>query len=343
LIDNKKTVFVLGAGASCPYGYPSGARLRQRVCLSQGFIHTYTSTGMDRQAIETRLPDIKKFKDAFNKSRIESIDLFMANNPKLAPIGKYIIAFEILMAEQQSLSGEEAKLTQEMLAFRESNPRDRLSEPFFKGEDWYFYLYNRLIEGLVGKNTLPDFSNGNLAFITFNYDRSLEQFFYESLSNSFTEVSEPDIIKCLKKLKIMHVYGQIAPLKWQDSEQGIDYKPKIGESLLEGAAANIKTIYEQKKSPVLDEAIVLLAQADEIFFLGFGYAPENMEVLRLSKLIPPKCQVYGTAFNMIGEEVNRLYSELHGGRARDKDRYMQPTSTLINDVDCLMLLRKYLN
>ena len=337
----------MGAGASCPYGYPSGSRLRQRVCLSRGFIYSYTSRGMDKRAIETRLPDIKKFKDAFNKSRIKSVDLFMAINPKLAPIGKYIIAFEILMAEQHSFFGEEAKLEQEMFAFRKSqgasDPRGWLSQPLFEGEDWYFYLYNRLIEGSAGKNTLPDFSNGNLAFITFNYDRSLEQFLYESFSNSFTEVPEPDVSKCLKKLKILHVYGQIAPLKWQDPEQGVDYKPKVEESLLERVVANVKTIYEQKKSTVLDEAIVLLTQADEIFFLGFGYAPENMKVLRLPELIPPKCQVYGTAFNMIGEEVNRLYSELHGGRTRDEHIYLAPTATQIYALDCLMLLRKYLN
>ena len=29
----EKPVFILGAGASCPYGFPSGAQLRENICL----------------------------------------------------------------------------------------------------------------------------------------------------------------------------------------------------------------------------------------------------------------------------------------------------------------------
>lgn len=345
---NEKTVFVLGAGASCPYGYPSGSRLRQRVCLKQGFIHSYTSTGVDRQAVERRLPDMKKFKDAFNKSRIKSIDLFMAINPKLAPIGKYIIAFEIFRAERLSFFGEEAKLNQEKLSYRQGqglhSPSDLLSQTLFQGEDWYFYLYNRLIEGQISKGSLPDFSKGNLTFITFNYDRSLEQFLYESLSNSFTEVAESDISECLKKLKILHIYGQIAPLKWQDTEKGVDYKPKLGELLLEGAATNIKTIYEQKKSSELNEARQLLEQAKQIIFLGFGYAEENLEVLKLpNRTKKPTTEIYGTTFGLEVREkldIRNRIKEWYPVQFIDQVTIGHMQSA--EDMDCLKLLRNCL-
>jgi len=342
LID-KKTVFVLGAGASCPYGYPSGARLRERVCLSQGFILSYNTSRIAAQIRETRLQDINKFKDAFNKSRIKSIDLFMAHNPKLASIGKYIIAFEILRAEQKSLFGEEAKLEQETLEYMNRSPLDLLSRSLFQGEDWCYLLYNRLIEGLVGKDALPDFSNVNIAFVTFNYDRSLEQYLYEALRYSFIEVSEERIVQALNQLKILHVYGKIASLKWQNQIDYVDYKPKVSESLLQRAANNIRTIYEEKQNPELIQAQNLLKQAEEIFFLGFGYADENMEVLGLPDLIPPRCEVYGTAFNMIPEEVKRVFSKLHSRQTRDKRVHLAPAATRIDNLDCLMLLRKYLN
>jgi hypothetical protein len=181
----KKTVFILGAGASCPYGYPSGARLRQQICLYQGFMNNYTTHRafgqIEQSAREAKLKRIKEFRDAFNKSKIKSIDAFMAINSELATIGKYIIAFEILIAEQQSLFGEEAKFEREAIAYRKSHgdsvPRNWLSQPLFEGDDWYDYLYNRLIAGLVSKNTLPDFSNGNLAFITFNSTDRWSNFF----------------------------------------------------------------------------------------------------------------------------------------------------------------------
>jgi hypothetical protein len=171
----------------------------------------------------------------------------------------------------------------------------------------------------------------------------LEQFFHESLSNSFTETSEPDIIKCLKKLKILHVYGQIAPLKWQDSEQGIDYRPQISEALLQKTAANIKTIYEQKKSPELKEAIVLLAQADEIFFLGFGYASENMEVLKLPEVIPPgEGGIYGTAYGLYDAEIKRISNRIFKGLKLDRLGNKYDYRIKIENKDCLELLRNYL-
>jgi hypothetical protein len=346
MID-KKTVFILGAGASCPYGYPSGARLRERICLPQGFWQSYLPYLQKNESVlNISEKDIRQFIDAFAKSSIRSIDMFMANNPKLAPIGKYIIAFEIFKAEQLSHFGEEAKLTQEVVEDKHKgrvyDPRKFLSLPFFQGDDWYSYLYSRLIEGPVGPSALPNFSDGKLLFITFNYDRSLEQFFYEALRYSFTEVSEDKIIESLKQLKILHVYGQIAPLKWQNPSDYVDYKPQPNELLLQRVSNNIRTIYEEKQNPELTESQNLLKQADEIFFLGFGYAQENTEVLGLPKLIPPKCQVYGTAFNMIDEEINRLRAKLHGGRTRDEHTYLAPTDTRIDALDCLMLLRKYL-
>lgn len=351
MIDNKRTVFILGAGASCPYGYPSGARLCERIRLPQGFMNDYTGYGipsqLERTARDAKLQEIEKFKDAFNKSRIKSIDSFMAINPKLAPIGKYIIAFEILRAEGKSLFGEEAKLEQEMLEFEKSqgasNPAGWLSHPLFKGEDWYFYLYNRLIEGLVGKNALPDFSNGNLAFITFNYDRSLEHFLYESLSNLFTEVPEPDVSKCLKKLKILHVYGQIAPLKWQDPKQGIDYRPQISETLLQKTAANIKTIYEQEESPELNEAKQLLAQAKQIFFLGFGYAEENLEILKLPDRTKKTTWIYGTAFGVEVREKYDIRSRIiQWLPVESSDQVEVGYLKSTENMDCLKLLRNYL-
>ena len=344
---DKKTVFVLGAGASCPYGFPSGARLRELICLDIGFISYYREyLGKNKiDQAEAMKRDAQRFKDAFTKSHIKSIDVFMANNPKLAPIGKYIVAFEVFRAEQQSCYGEEAKQKQEQRR-EPTSSRSRkdciLGTSDFIGGDWYSYLYNRLIVRLVGKNALMDFSSGEIAFITFNYDRSIEHFFYESLRNSFKEVPEDNIVQTVSQLKILHVYGRIMPLKWQDSNEGVDYKPQeISESLLQNAASNIKTIYEQKESSELIEAQGLLEQAEQIFFLGFGYAPENMDVLGLSGLIPRSCQVYGTAYRLETKEINdirdRIVMGLNGGFT---DSNLNRVS--IENVDCLKLLRDQL-
>jgi len=334
-MTDKKTVFVLGAGASCPYGYPSGSHLRERICLSMdatGHGELVKAVGNDRL--------VGDFKRTFESSSTKSIDLFMARNLNLAPVGKYIIAFETFRAEQDSQFREQAEWLQE--AYKRRHPNDVGREAYlkrkdFQGGDWYLYLFNRLTEGLVN---LPDFSDGRVSFVTFNYDRSLEHFLYESLRNSFTEVPEDNIVQSLRKLKILHVYGQIAPLKWQDSDLGVDYRPQISESLLQKTAANIKTIYEQKESPDINEALRLLSQAGQIFFLGFGFAPENMGVLRLPGVIPQvNCHVYGTALGLYETELKRMSNSI-------KERFPWQISeycVTIKAMDCLDLLRNYLD
>ncbi len=347
MID-KRTVFVLGAGASCPYGYPSGAELRRLILYNAGSNYgglldsyrNFKSSDLDTNKKNTRLQQIKQFIETF-KGADKSIDIFIANNPTYAPIGKYIIAFEMFRAEKESCFREEIQPAREHLE-NHDNRKYVLGRAGFKGGNWYSYLFQRITDGLVGRDALPDFSNENISFITFNYDRSIEYILYDSLRCLHSEVAEEKITQTLKQLIILHVYGQIAPLKWQNPDDYIDYKQNINESLLERSSNNIRTIYEEKENPELIEAKNLLQQAEQIFFLGFGFNKENMEVLGLPELIQPRCQVYGTAFNMIEEEVNRLNSRLHSYRARDNNVYTAAKYTKIHNVDCLMLLRKYL-
>ena len=91
-----KTVFILGAGASCPYGYPTGAQLRRQICLD--FKKQYLEwlkTNMDSASgREDRYEWIKHFIETFFKSNTKSIDLFLARNEHLADAGKYIITFK---------------------------------------------------------------------------------------------------------------------------------------------------------------------------------------------------------------------------------------------------------
>jgi hypothetical protein len=344
LID-KKTVFVLGAGASCPYGYPSGASLRSWICLQGGFRDSYDNylrrgiTVTDLETIGKLNLPINEFIDKFSKSSKQSIDLFMSTNPKLALTGKYIIAFAIFEAEKRSQFREQAQLVQEQYSTSTvGSPSKRfLAKKYFKGDDWYLYLFNRMSSGLTKPDFLPDFSDDKISFITFNYDRSLELLLYESLNNSFNEVSEPEIIECLKKLKILHVYGRIAPLKWQDSERGVDYRPKIDEILLQSSSTNIKTIFEQKDSPELNEARQLIARSEQIFFLGFGYAEENLEILKLPERKKRTSWIYGTAFGSEKGELDDYRNKIIEWLLVDSAERVR-----IENMDCLKLLRNYL-
>ena len=63
----KPTVLVLGAGASMPYGYPSGAELRQRLISEDLFQDAIDSRELSRE-------DVVSFCETFRHSGMPSID-----------------------------------------------------------------------------------------------------------------------------------------------------------------------------------------------------------------------------------------------------------------------------
>ncbi|MGD0785727.1 MAG: SIR2 family protein [Sedimentisphaerales bacterium] len=320
----EKTVFIIGAGASCPYGFPSSAKLREEICLAfkaeyLEYVKANWQNPPDRDAKRWL---INNFIDKFFNAT-ESIDLFLAGNPTLAEIGKYIIAYKILTAEINSHFREQSQI---------------------RNQDWYSHVFKKMREGIVYKKDLNKFSENNISFITFNYDRSLEQFFYESLRDSFAEVPEQEIIQILNQLKIIHVYGSIAPLEWQNIKNGVKYKTPISERILQGTSQNLRTIYEEKQNPQLAEAKKLIAEANKIFFLGFGYAEENMDILGLPQIISLGAKIYGTGLGLEQKEREKIHSRVWAGLKPEPEIKMKKGlyEIIIEDMDCLKLLRNYL-
>jgi len=65
------------------------------------------------------------------------------------------------------------------------------------------YLYG----GMVG-SSLEEFAENRVSFVTFNYDRSVEQFLFTSLKNTF---GRPDgnTSQVLQKVPIVHLHGRL--------------------------------------------------------------------------------------------------------------------------------------
>jgi len=321
LID-KKTVFVLGAGASCPYGYPSGAELRKYICLDfpkryEDYLSQYTDKGYR----DSKLLSIKHFADTFFNSSTLSIDLFLARNPNLVETGKYIISFIILDTERESHFNERA----------------------IKGQDWYSFLFNQLTAGIVDQKRLSAFSKNKVSFITFNYDRSLEHYLYESLRNSFTNVPPSKIAQEIESLEVIHVYGKVAPLDWQDGRNGVPYSTHFTERLISTISGNIMTIYERQENSDFEDIQLTLNEAERIYVLGFGYAPENIEIIKFPELISCSCDIYGTACGFVDKEINDIRNRIIQGLQSDPECGSKfPDRVELKNMDCLKLLRNYL-
>ncbi len=313
----ENTVLVLGAGASKPYGYPTALELREKIIYN--FIPEFTKFlnetygGSDREK-DPYLKRISLMIEAFKKSSTSSIDLFLSRNKIFDKHGKDVITFLLSKYEMTS-------------KFREDVDS--------RNHDWYFTLYNFLTKDITTTEDLKNFSQNKLKVITFNYDRSFEHFIYESLQNSFVG-NEPEINKLMRDFSVIHIYGKIAPLDWEPIP-GISYKNPHLVQLYNDYSKNLQIIYDERKSSQ-EQIIETLSEAKNIFFLGFGFAEENLNALGLDKFqFSPEQNIYGTAFGLTQNEIFKCQNLL-----RENNSHMMIEKFLLENCDSLTLLRNHL-
>lgn len=288
----KKTVLILGAGASYAYGFPLGEGLKNSILsrLTDVTIDTIASGG----GFKTR--DARTFREAFKGCLgAGTIDAFLRDRREFIEFGRYMIAVALLHCENN----------------KNMTPK----------ENWYRNLY-----GVLNENGFDAFGDNKLSIITFNYDRSLEHFLYESLIHGHGyDQSDIACADQLNKIPIIHVHGQLGYLPWQLEDSNYDpgnpqYQDpdwdlnvvKFGGSSSSAtkndfdlAAKSIKIVHEvSKEDDPFVKANALLQKARCIYILGLGYHPENLERLGLKQL-PQGKDLRGTAYKlgMSGREI----------------------------------------
>lgn len=184
----KRTVLILGAGASVPYGFPTGRRL---VLQITGELEPGRDSGI-RKTLRTRSfhdEDITEFREALLNSNQPSVDAFIENRPEFTDIGKNAIPIQLIGDENL-------------------HPLTRTDTL-----QWSEYLWNQL------GTRKQEFLISNLSVITFNYDRSLEYFLFRSLQNAF-DLSVDEASQDLRStIPIIHVYGQLGQPEFFDEER----------------------------------------------------------------------------------------------------------------------------
>jgi len=183
------TVFVLGAGASVPYGFPTGKELVRKILELGGYSGHSRHDGKSNILKVTDEPSFQSFCRAFAESGRNSIDTFLEQREDLREIGKYAIASVILAYETNTS------------AF----PRD------LPNNDWYRHFFEYIAPDL------DSFNAQDIKVITFNYDRSFEHFLHTALCRSFN-IAEAR--KHVEKLSIVHVHGKLGLLPWPESMPG---------------------------------------------------------------------------------------------------------------------------
>lgn len=268
------TVLVLGAGASVHVEYPLGKNLVNDLCRN--------SDGFANLPMNWTDIDVGHFLTRLSRAGHYSIDAFLETVPDQSDLGKYLIARE--MKRHENI--------------------DRLFPPYESG--WFQYLFNCLLEN----NKVSGFDSSRLSIITFNYDRSLEAYLHEALMARF-EMPSDEASSILSQIPIIHVHGSLG--QYPD----IPYVSKCEANELLEISKQIQIIHQVQDledefcNHEFEQANKLLNEAERIFFLGFGFHPDNIDRFRFFS--PNKidgCEIYATTSGMGPMDREELISRL---------------------------------
>lgn len=270
---SRPTTFVLGAGASHDLKLPTGDGLQERISqLLQ--IDGQRMKFANERMWHGVLPHLQGGDSGLKSQRLmmaaakimqgmpvaASIDNFLhthQDDADIVLVGKLGIALAIIEAEAQS-------------HLRSSGDSKPLSTKAYRAS-WYFPFIRMLTMGTLSNDPRALFEN--VKFVVFNYDRCLELVLLHTLQGYYG-LNDAEAAAVLEQIDIIHPYGSIGPLT------GRDFIPfGVSEINLGEVAQGIRTFTESVDTGTLERARGAVRDADVIVFLGFGFLPQNMDLL----------------------------------------------------------------
>ncbi len=291
-----ETLFVLGAGAHYPYGMPLGSELARQIIkelppklppfnphgrpkldkFSQICTQIYSgNVPLLSRGPHNLLPQMVEFRNRLEQAGQPSIDDFLRtyhDAPGFPEIGRLAIAYLLMKTE-----------------FRHDFGRSNTKAT----GDWLTELFNLMHRGTNG--TVEDFlEQNNVSFVTFNYDRTIEHFFYLKLLHTYNLTPE-SALEALKQIEIKHVYGSLGPYDPNKRNKtdfvNADYKQ---------AADGIQLMFDvrQKETDeILRAQRLYFDHPKKQIFLGFAFDEQNIKTLRLNRM-NSEMALYATRYEM---------------------------------------------
>jgi hypothetical protein len=323
----EKTVFVLGAGSNLEHGFLLGSELKAEIKKIVGVTNTsgirpegnkfilsllnyasgrtfwglsdaevHRAAAALHRGIETK-PSIDEFLD------LHSQDLTLVRLAKLA------ILWVILRREASS----------DLFV-----PPSRVTGSPVQGVkvSWLAYLWHHLTKG-IRKNDVErlfDKPLNDVTFVTFNYDRSLEQYLFRMLQETYL-LDEVGAGKIVERADIRHVYGSVG--EWSPPF----VTPKVGsrpfgdtggmglplagaEQQLVQGASGISTYTEEISSEHVAGIRVAVGAARQLYFLGTGYHTQNLDLLTPSANLDAHT-IAGTGIGLVPRFCEAISRRLH--------------------------------
>lgn len=278
----RNTVYVVGAGASYELDLPVGNKLKEHIAkilymsfeygsFKEGNYDLYQTirrhTGNNNSEINEYLKECRHISN--NMPLAISIDNFIDSergNDKLALCGKMAIVEAILEAERKS-----------KIFFARYQGTEKINFPKLENT-WYLPFFRTLTENCRADDLQDRFRT--ITLVIFNYDRCIEHFLIHALM-SYYRLQESQAAEIVGSLKIIHPYGTVGSLPWQDqaSSTRMEYGGEIQAQQLIEYAQRIRTFTEGAHSEHMDQLRHSMMHAERLVFLGFAFHRLNMELL----------------------------------------------------------------
>lgn len=330
-----KDVFIIGAGCSVPYGFPTGCDLMQKL---KNFNY---GTKFPRGAYDTSdvfLVDL--YQEHFGYSSADNKRKYGDDYPHFLPyyehedfynqlMDEFVLSFsqsvqnsmmvstdEFLKNRLNQEKAEEADFGKRLIA-REILISERDSENSFIIEDgkrvqkkqwlgnidWIQHFLSRIDQQPNWEKILKQ-----TVFLSFNYDRVLEYciFLYLTSDKQYVDAAAHSFIN---EMQIFHVNGYIGSLEkvpFGDVENG-----KYQE-----IARGMETVWEKRLNrdeTEKEKYQEFLKNAERVYFLGFSYIPDNLESIGINRGagIIHNAKVYATAMGLSAQNRLRISDYLN--------------------------------
>ena len=251
---------------------------------------THTIPDLTRFARKT-----KQISDGVELSpSIDNFLHFRRHDPEIVSIGKLAIARCILDSEaKSSLAYPETGI-----GFRAA---DRGVTSIMAKDTWI----SSLVKILTAGKDFNEFCRAlsTVTFVCFNYDRCIERYLLEAVRLIYGD-SIFDDKELLESLKILRPYGSLGDIGSTHELNGTF--GKFGDdSVVVGAAKNIRTFTEGMGSVVLAEIAKAFSEAETAVFLGYGFISTNDDFLFKQYPFTIK-SVFGTVYQISYERIESI-------------------------------------
>ena len=323
-------VFIIGAGCSVPYGFPTGAMLMQKLKdffygsenldipsipppsylfdLYPEFFGKYQDYTKSREVGGQHASQVENiasnkihetiapFAKSIRHSMMVSTDEFLKNRlgqekSEEADFGKRLIAREILDAERES-----------KVQYVSEDGKIKSKKYWLGNIDWIQHLLSQIDQQPNWEEILKQ-----TVFLTFNYDRVLEYCLFLYLTSD-KQYAVADAHAFINKMQIHHVNGFIGSL------EKIPFAA-VGNEMYQEIAKRMETVWEKNSNPdkaKKEKYQEFLKNAQRVYFLGFSYIPDNLESIGINRgaEVIRNAEVYATAMGLSSQNRLRISTYL---------------------------------